>query len=301
MRIIDAHAHVFEKAAGITKQAPLSPDRNGRMRIGSRLEQFMPPSFEQSNSTVETLLSYMDWAGIEKAILMSNVLYGYTNDYYADAVCKNPQRFKGVAAVNFIKGREAADELQQLYDTTPLIGLKLETDSIFQCTPGRRMTESEYDSVWECVSANHQPVFLHLFRSYELEDAMTLIRRYPGTPFFLCHMGADSCFGRDSNLKNYRGLLDFAEEHQNVYFDTSYVPSYFDEEYPFPSSIAAIMEAYRCVGPERILWATDYPGSLKYATIFQQIDMIKKHCNIPEKEMKLIMGENAERLFFMEE
>ena len=51
----------------------------GRVAIGNEEVQFLPPSFEQSRSTAEMLIAYMDWCGIEKAVLMPNPCLLYTS------------------------------------------------------------------------------------------------------------------------------------------------------------------------------------------------------------------------------
>ena len=298
MRIIDAHAHVYDKIAGITQHAPIASEKNGRVKIGTQLKQFIPPSFENSNSTIETLIAYMDWAGIEKAVLMSNPLYGYTNEYFLRCVEKYPDRLKAVTAVNFIEGKKAAEELAHLYDTTPLFGFKIEADSTFQCAPGKRMTDEEYMPVWDCVNQYHQTAFLHLFTDQQIADLAVLLERYPKITFVACHLGADGCFAPQADKKNFDFILKKAKKYKKLYFDTSYVPAFFQEEYPFPSSVKLIEKAYQTVGAERIMWGTDYPGMLNKATIFQLIDFVKVHCSIPEKDMELIMAGNATRLFF---
>ena len=47
----------------------------GKVKIGNEISQFLPPAFEDTNSTPETLIAYMDWCGISKALLMPNPYY----------------------------------------------------------------------------------------------------------------------------------------------------------------------------------------------------------------------------------
>ena len=61
MEIIDIHAHVYEKVAGITQGAPMTSDKLGKVRIGNQISQFLPPAFENASSPVEMLIGYMDW------------------------------------------------------------------------------------------------------------------------------------------------------------------------------------------------------------------------------------------------
>lgn len=98
---------------------------------------------------------------------------------------------------------------------------------------------------------------------------------------------------------NYREVLDLVKNRSNVFIDTSTVPVYFDEEYPWPSSAEIIQACYRHVGPEKMMWASDYPGMLNHGTMRQLINLVEKHCShIPESHRQMIMADNARRLFF---
>ena len=87
--------------------------------------------------------------------------------------------------------------------------------------------------------------------------------------------------------------------HENVYIDTSTVPDYYEEEYPWKTSVNIIEECYRKVGADKMMWASDYPGMLKKGTLNQLIRLVTEECkNIPESAKEKIMAENARRLFF---
>ena len=298
MEIIDIHAHIFQKVAGITKGAPMTSLKDGKVKIGNNISQFMPPSFENTNSRVETLIAYMDWCGISKALLMPNPYYGYHNDYFLEAIERYPDRLRGVALVDLLKGEQAARELETLYEKTPLFGFKVETDSTFQCAPDKHLADPEFNHVWDLCSQCRQPVFLHLFTDRDVEDLEILVREFPGSTYVICHMGADSCFAPGRNPRNYERLLKLVKERENVYMDTSTVPVYFSEEYPFPSSTSAIKKAAKTVGPEKLMWASDYPGMLNHATMKELICMVTKHCAFSDDDLEMIMGGTARRLFF---
>lgn len=300
MRIIDIHAHIYEQIAGITQGQPMTSSRLGRVRVGNQEIQFLPPSFEKSQSTAETLIAYMDWCNIDKALLMPNPYYGYHNAYYKESVKKYPDRLKGVALVDILKGKAAADELASIYDEGILFGFKIETDSTFQCAPGKRLSDADLVPVWDCCNQYHQPVFIHMFGDRDVMDLQELVKLYPQITFVICHMGADSCFLPTVSSGNFNKVLLIVKENKNVYMDTSTVPVYYQEEYPFPSSIALIEKAYTLLGPEKLMWASDYPGMLNHATMKQLINLVLNGCShIPNEHKTMIMGENAQRLFFM--
>lgn len=304
LKIVDIHAHIYPEVSGITHGLPMRGTKLGRVKIGNQEKQFLPPSFERVYSTYDMLVAYMDWCGVDKAILMANPYYGYHNDYFIEAVMKHPDRLKGVAIVDINKGKEAADELSHLYEDTSLIGFKIETDSTFQCAPGRRMTDPQCEPVWQCINAYRQPTFIHPFTKEDLEDIQELAATYAQITFVVCHMGADACFASQASKTAYDYLLETAKKYPNVYLDTSTVPIYFLNApdgggYPFQTAQAVIEKGYKELGPEKLMWSSDYPGMLNHATYKQLITFLIEGCpNIPIKHKEMIMGGNAIRMFF---
>ena len=299
MTIIDIHTHIYPKVSGITQGLPMTGTNLGRVRIGNRTVQFLPPSFEHSNSTYEMLISHMDWCGVEKAILMANPYYGYHNEYFVEAVQRYPDRLKGVALVDINGGKEAASELMDLYERTPLFGMKIETNSSYQTAPGRRITDPNCTPVWACLHDSRQTVFIHPFTSDDLEDIRTLSERYPDILFVICHMGANACFGYQATPQAFSYLLDTAKANKNIYLDTSTVPEYFQQPYPYPAAQEVIQRGYRALGPERLMWSSDYPGMLNHATYRQLISLVADECpDIPSHHKDMIMGQNAQRIFW---
>ena len=114
-------------------------------------------------------------------------------------------------------------------------------------------------------------------------------------------MGADACFKKGMPKDNYRQVLDLVKSRPNVYMDTSTVPVYFQEEYPWPSSVEIIEECYRQAGPEKLMWSSDYPGMLNHGTMRQLINLVEVQCTrIPASHRQMILADNARRLFFGE-
>lgn len=299
MEIIDIHAHVYPTVCGITNSLPMTSQPLGRVKVGNEIRQFLPPSFHDTTSTVETLIAYMDWCGISRAVLMANPYYGYHNDYFIRCVQQYPERLRAVALVDLTKGAAAAEELERLYQQTPLMGFKVETDSTFQCARQMHMADEALRPVWECIDRHAQPVFLHLFTDRDVEDTIQLVNRYSNISFILCHMGADACFSAGVKKSNFDELIALVRDHGNVWFDTSTVPVYFQEEYPFPTSVEIIEKAWREVGAKKLMWSSDYPGMLNHATMRQLINLVAVQCrNIPPADRERILGLNAKELFF---
>lgn len=299
MEIIDVHAHVFPTVAAINDGQPLRGTSFGHAMVGNRQVQFLPPSFKDTTCSVETFIEYMDWCGVSKAILMANPYYGFFNDYFIESIKKYPDRFRAVSLVDVTKGEKAAEELKVIFENTPLFGVKIETYTTFQCAKSLRMTDASIAPVWETMDKYRQPLFIHMFTDNDVEDVKELVNKYRGITFVICHMGADACHAPGAKKSNFNECIAIVRDNANVYFDTSSVSVYFDEEYPYPSTVEIIENGWREVGAEKIMWASDFPGMLTRATYKQLINIVAKYCtNITESDKELIMGKNAEKLFF---
>lgn len=299
MEIIDVHAHIFPAVASINKGQPLRGTEYGRAKIGNETVQFLPPSFRDTTCSVETMVAYMDWCGISRALLMANPYYGYFNDYFIESLQKYPDRFRAVSLVDVTRGAAAARELEQLYESSPLFGLKIECVTAFQCAPHMRLNDETLRPVWEVMDRCRQPLFIHMLTDEDVQDVAELIGRYHNMRFILCHMGADACHGPNRRRDNFDTCIALVRDHENVWFDTSSVSVYFEEEYPWPSTVAVVQKGWREAGARKLLWGSDFPGMLTRATMKQLIQVVARECrDIPESDRALILGGNARELFF---
>ena len=296
--LIDAHVHIFKSMAGISNGMPITSERYGRMRNGNDLIQFLPPSFENSNSTAETLIAYMDWQKVDKAVLLANGLYGYHNDYTAHIAKANPDRFRAIALVDIQKGKAAADELELLHKNG-LNGLKIEVNSSFQCQSGRKLDDVALEPVWEYCHASGEPVFLHLFRPDDYPACKRLLKKFPALRLVFCHLGAEPVL---HSMPVFEDFMDFIKHGENLMTDTSSIfyclPGEYPEEYPFPVSNGLIERFCNTAGAEKMLYGSDYPGTLGFATYKQLIDQVRLHCSLSAGALDMIMGKNAEKLLW---
>lgn len=252
---------------------------------------------EKGISTGDKLLECMDRHSVSKVVLVGNPYYGFFNDITKQCCLDAPDRFIGIALVDVLEGKKAALELENLYQEGILRGMAIESASTFARAPETRMTSKLLEPIWECIGGYKQPVFLHMFRNEDILDLDELSARYPEATFICCHLGADACHGAKKQ-ECFDYLLNMAKRRENILFDTSSLPDYYPQEYPFTTACQVIETAWRAVGAEKLLWGTDYPGTLKFAAYEKLIDTVKKDCrSIPERDLQWIMGQNAQRVF----
>jgi len=102
------------------------------------------------------------------------------------------------------------------------------------------------------------------------QDAVKLCTSFPGVAFIVGHAG----------LFQYREIIDLFAGRKNVYVDTSF------------QSPSAIKELIRAFGPQRVMYASDWPwGDRK-----TNIRSVAKACGGDKSLERLIYYENAARL-----
>lgn len=299
MKIIDCHVHLFDRFTGMTEGQPIVSEAYGRVRVGNRVSQFLPPSFEYSRSSVEMYRVFMEWIGIEKAILLQNVLYGYHNDYLTAILNEYPDMFRATALVDVVKGREVVEQLDHYLLQVGFIGLKIEVNSAFQCAKDMRLDSATLSPILGLCNDLKKAVIIHISREYDLASLDSLLGRYEHIIFIVCHLGSEATMGKHNIDSQLNYLFDLAKRYKNLFADISSLPHYLGEsEYPFAHSCSIVSHACEQIGAEKLLWGSDYPGMLSLATYKQLVTMVTEHIPISSSEKDMILGKNAERLFW---
>lgn len=288
--VIDMHMHLCARCDGLFQSRPYG---KVQLQDGSSL-QAMPPSFVDTSSPPEVALAYMDWCGVDRAVLLQGPLYGTQNSFYLDVIRRWPERFMAFALVDPTEGVCAAMELRKCAENG-FLGLKLEIEALRKFRPDFSFLGKREMSVWEVCAENNMPIFLHLTpdaRSVqEGEDLLKLLKRWPHLSFVICHIGMPPFEGWQQRV-----LL---AQHPNICLETAaFYWHYQDEEtYPYPSGLEALHWAVETVGVDKILWGSDYPGALMLTTYKQAIDIIRHEAEFLSPEMRIkILGGNAKRL-----
>jgi aminocarboxymuconate-semialdehyde decarboxylase len=117
-----------------------------------------------------------------------------------------------------------------------------------------------------------------------------IFERYPNFPYIVAHTGAALLMLMERLDNGYRIFPDCRK-------DISRLPSTFMKQLYYDScsySIEAQMLAHRMVGPERMMFGTDYPyighGDPSHVT----------QLPISDEDKALILGGNAKRVFEIE-
>jgi predicted TIM-barrel fold metal-dependent hydrolase len=288
--IIDAHIHMYSPEV---HQDPLGWARRADEPYWALLTTDRPgrPSI-QGWATVERLLSDMDQAGIDRAV-MQGMYWQHLetcvaqNNWTIEWCRQHPARLMGFAVVQPKAGDRALDEVRRAIDAG-LRGL----GEMLPYAQGYHMRDPDFLRIVELLIELDVPLCLHVSEpvghvypgksTTSLEDYYWLATEYPELKLILAHWG---------------GLLPFYElmkgvKLKNVYYDTAATPLLYRGD--------VYQAVVNVVGPEKILYGSDYPlliyPSQEKEPGFARLLGEIRGSGLTPHELDLVLGGNTARL-----
>ena len=292
MKIVDAHAHVYEILKGYGAKGEFRPIGGGRgIWATGKVEQFFPAEYGDTGFHAETLISLMDEAGVDRAVLLQGGNYGFHNDYMAESAAKYPDRLTAVGAIDpyALYAEEIFDNLINRYDFK---ALKFETSSEWGLSGFHRelkLTDEAFSRLFEKADALGLTVAIDMgtmrMSSFDFEGFKAVTEKYRNILFVMAH-----CFLPNNDGKNEQ-RLEMARRltGDNFVMDFANIDIIGQAEY--------LKALKNIIGAERMLWGTDLPGVLCRFSYKQLIDRVRECGVFTESELPLVMGENAVRVY----
>ena len=275
--IIDSHSHIL-------------PPRFQELRAQLRAQDdTFAALFARENAamaTAETLIEAMDSAEVSRSVVMG---MGWTdplvareaNDYIIDALQRYPQRLTGFCSVNPAWGEAALEEVERCA-AAGLAGIgELHPD-----TQGVDITDG--DALTPLMDAARRlglPVLVHssepVGHLYPGKGATTpdklcrFIENFPENTIICAHWGG--------GLPFYALMPEVSDLLRNTYFDMAASPLLYRPE--------VVPAAAQLVGPEKVLFATDYP-LIKHKRMLRQVT----ESSLEPAAKVAILGGNAARV-----
>ncbi|MCY4540199.1 MAG: amidohydrolase family protein [Chloroflexi bacterium] len=306
--IIDAHAHIMTAVRGQTATGATRSLSWGRVRWGDEAIQLLPPFNETTSFSAEALLAQMDWAGVDRAVLLQGPFYGEANAYVASAVKRWPDRFLGA----FAPDPRAPDVERQFDQCVDEYGFRVvkfeltETTGLTGHYPDLDIDSAEFHWIYEEAQRRNLVVTFDLGKpgsaSYQTDNVAAVARRYPALNIVIAHLAQPPIARPDNDALNadWAGQI-LLGRLPNVHFDTSALPAYASnyDEYPYVLAQDYIRRAVELIGADKIMWGTDVPGLLTSGSYRQLLNMIRAHCAFLSAEQKAqILGRNAARVYW---
>jgi predicted TIM-barrel fold metal-dependent hydrolase len=300
--LIDAHAHIFPRVSGLNAAGPTRGLGYGRIAVGDQEGQLLPPLNELTAYTPGMLLAHLDWAGVDRAVLLQGPFYGECNAYVRAAVGRYPDRLVGAAYLD-PWASDWRSQYEQLFAAPGFRAVKLEcSEATGLCGfhPDARLDDPGIAWLWADLEARGATLTLDLgaigSRSYQTLAVRAIAERHAALKIVIAHLAQPTPAAQadPDRWRLWEQQIDLGRL-PNVWFDSSALPAYLQAEgYPFPSAERYLRQAIERIGPAKVMWGTDQPGLLSHATYPQLVRLAELHTAfLSPGEQALVLGGNA--------
>jgi predicted TIM-barrel fold metal-dependent hydrolase len=267
-QIFDPHVHVWKHDARFPFAA------------GAKVPEY--------DATPEALLALMKQNGIAKTVIIQVIHYRYDNSYLAAVLREYPQYFLGVCRVDPLDPA-APDHLAHWSEQKGFHGVRL---SPAAGAAGDWIRGPLMEPLWKRCDSLKVPMTL-LAPIGRMPDCQKLIDKFPDLTIVIDHM-ADCPVDRPEELEKLTALARYPK----VFVKISHTWSLSKQSYPWADSQALVKRLYDKFGPERLMWATDWPIAKDIATYPQRLTVVRDEMKFLNAEDKRwVLSKTIERVW----
>lgn len=297
--IIDAHMHLMEHLAPFCAKGEGRPIGNGKVRFATGEQvQMIPAGMGDYSYTAESCIQLMDKNGVDMSILLQSGFYGFQNEYASEVARKYPNRFYPVAGLDPYC-QEKAKILDNFIEHLGIRALKFEMSQscgLVSYHPDFKINGSEMQEVFE--RADHECMAIAFDiggsqqTSYQISEWRSVIEKYRNINFIACHILVPKQLGQPGWAEELKSIAA-----ENTWFDFAAIPYNNFQEYPYPTAAKLVEQAAEIVGVDRLMWGSDAPFVLSYATYAQLRDYIKESGVFSDADLQKLYGDNAVKAY----
>ena len=293
--IIDAHMHLMEHLAPFCAKGEGRPVGNGVVRFATGEEvQMIPVGMGDCSYTAESCIQLMDENGIDMSVLLQRGFYGFQNEYVAEVASKYPGRFYPVAGLDpYCQNKEKI--LDNFIEHLGIKALKFEMSQfcgIVSYHPDFKIDGPEMQGVFERADHERMAVAFDIGgpgqTSYQIAEWRSVIEKYHNIHFIACHILVPKQLEQPGWAEELKSIAA-----GNTWFDFAAIPYNNMQEYPYPTAAKLVEQAAEIVGVDRLMWGSDAPFVLSYATYAQLRDYIRESGVFGDADLRKLYGENA--------
>lgn len=273
--IIDAHTHLWKKQNGRVDGRSVTALQNGQSNFGGEIRQMMPPYMINCENTADMLISNMDYAGVNGAVITQEEIDGNQDGYLLKAKEEYPNRLK----------------ICSLYEENKPFNID-GFDGIKICA-GRLKTQdlTKHYKVFEAADKNNMFISIDMADgALQTASLFEMIQQYPNLKIVIGHFGMVT-------RKDWKAQIQLAQ-NKNVFVESGGITWLFNSEfYPYPSAIKAIREAADICGFEKLMWGSDYPRTMVEITYKMSFDFVLKSNAISDFDKEKFLYQNAKDFY----
>ena len=274
--------------------------------------QWYPCWFRDMTAPPELMIAYMDYLGVDMAVLQHDHVYGSLNEYLGDCARRYPGRFLPLAQVREWEAdrEEQSARLENAIETLGLRGLYFQVEAFAYTGFVDRLDDSKFEPLWETVRRLGIPVFWSLYTSQRdrLGTYMEQVRRldrwaraHPDIPCVYTH-GIETVIMRPPPERfEIPGEVLTCLQLPNMHLEVLFHLMLPETGYPFEWAQEMLRGLYGELGPEKLLWGSDMPCAERSVTYRQSMDWVRSHAEfMSQADKSRFFGSNAARLFGLE-
>lgn len=285
MNIIDTHSHLWLNQDTSWNGLPIKSLKNGRSIFLGEEVQMIPPFIIDGRNTAEVFLSNMNYAQVQAAVVVQELIDGCQNDYLLEVSNRYPDRFITCGMCDYFNGNlkdQAAGLIAKGFKGIAIPGHRLIQDNV-------RIMLNSPEMIGMFKLMEEKDVFLSITLAdgdIQCAEMREVIQECPDLRIAIGHFGMPT---RENWLEQIR-----LASHKNVFIESGGITWLYNSEfYPFDGAVRAIKEAAGLVGMEKLMWGSDYPRTITAITYRMSYDFVLKSKELTEREKSLFLGENA--------
>ena len=273
--IIDSHVHLWKKQNGFHNSKPVYSIENGKSMFNGEVRQMMPPYMLNGENTAEMLLANMDYAGVNGAVIVQEVMDGNQNYYLKSVKAKYANRLRICSIYEENKPYELDG-----FDGIKLCSCKFKEQNLLK-----------HIDVFKAANEKGKFVAIDMADgNAQTSQLQEIIEEYPDLKIAVGHFGMVT-------KENWLDQIALAK-NKNVFIESGGITWLFNEEfYPYPSAIRAINEAANICGFDKLMWGSDYPRTMVEITYKMSFDFILKSKEISKENKQKFLFDNAKSFY----
>jgi L-fuconolactonase len=243
-----------------------------------------PPADDR---TPAMALQLMKANAVERTVIAQYIGYKWDNRYCLDSIRNFPPYFRGVCRVDPIDPA-APDQLSNLIGQG-FYGVRI---SPAADAGGDWINGALMPSLWKRAQELNIPMQV-LAPITRMRDLVHLIELCPDLTVVIDHM-ADCPVDRPHEL----ALLIALARYPRVFVKISHTWSISRQQYPWLDAQEYVKRLYAAFGPQRLMWASDWPVSLAWTTYDRTLTVVRdemKFLNPDDKSW--ILGKTAQQVW----
>jgi L-fuconolactonase len=210
-----------------------------------------PPTAPWPEQSIEKMVSAMDSAGVDRAVICPPLWEGVRNDYALEAAKRHPSRFAVLGRVD-LDDPEKSRKLIPAWRKQPgMLGLR---HPFHRPEIRGPLVEGKLDWLFEEAEKADCPIMLFLPLS-DMNLVATIAKRHPKLKLTLDHFALTH--GKDDEaFHGFEKLLEMAA-YPNVSVKATCLPAYTTDTYPFRRVHPYVKRVFEAFGPKRMFWGSD--------------------------------------------